>query len=34
METSHDTAPAGSKYFAFERKSACVWPLRVTVRSV
>ena len=34
MATSHETAPAGSKYFASERKSGAVCPSRVSLRSV
>src|SRR4051812_1506097 len=34
METSQDTAPAGSKYLACDRNSRTVLPPRVTVRSV
>ena len=34
IATSHDTAPAGSKYFARERKSRTVRPSRVSFRSV
>ena len=34
IATSHDTAPAGSKYFASERKSGTVFPSRVSLRSV
>src|SRR5436305_15224673 len=34
IATSHDTAPAGSKYFACEWKSLIVLPPRVAVRSV
>src|SRR3954464_13542165 len=33
IDTSHDTAPAGSKYFASERNRRFVTPSRVTVRS-
>jgi hypothetical protein len=31
VATSHETAPAGSKYLASERKISFVTPLRVTV---
>ena len=34
MATSQETAPAGSKYFASERKSGTVFPPRVSLRSV
>src|SRR4051794_7167717 len=34
IATSHDTAPAGSKYFASERKRLAVFPERVPFRSV
>jgi len=34
METSHDTAPAGSQYLATEWKTVLVTPSRVTLRSV
>ena len=28
IATSHDTAPAGSKYFASDSKRCALWPLR------
>src|SRR5215212_8909474 len=34
MATSHDTAPAGSKYLALERNSGAVLPWRRSFRSV
>src|SRR4051794_23390807 len=34
IATSHDTAPAGSKYLASDRNSCLVWPPRDEVRSV
>src|SRR5918994_2408911 len=34
IATSHETAPAGSKYFASERNSGTVRPSRVSSRSV
>src|SRR4051812_10060017 len=33
IDTSHDTAPAGSKYFALDRNRRFFCPSRVTVRS-
>jgi len=33
IDTSHETAPAGSKYLATDLNSRIVLPLRVTVRS-
>src|SRR5947208_9371802 len=33
IATSHETAPAGSKYLASERKISLVWPARVCLRS-
>ncbi len=34
IATSHDTAPAGSQYFARERNRLTVRPSRVSLRSV
>ena len=34
IATSHETAPAGSQYFARERKRFTVRPSRVSLRSV